>query len=144
LKPYRLKINYLRVGGSTSNLLVLDDGGHFRKATVTGITADPGPEVNCGWRVDSRQIRVTLPAKTLIPWDWVIRIGYIATAPATTTVTAAGMSVPVEVHRGLGVLFLMVRGSVDSLQIGPLSNHAALCSNDIQVGTPSAVPGTTP
>jgi hypothetical protein len=144
LRPLGLKVNYLRPGASTSNLVVLDDLGTFRRAAVNGLNVDPGPRADCGWRIESKPVKVTLPVKTIVPWDWVVRIGYIATDDADGEVTAGQTTAQIHVHRGLGVVFLLVEGTVDSVQFGGLTNGAAICTNDIQVGTALAIPGSTP
>lgn len=144
LRPLDLKLSYLHVGQATDRLVVLDDDGNFRRAAINGLVANPGPAINCGWRVDAEPVAITLPNATLVPWTWVVRIGYIATADATTVVTAGSKSVPIAVHRGLGEVFVMVEGMVTSVRLGGLSDGAGLCTNDVQVGTAVPIPGSTP
>jgi hypothetical protein len=144
LKPYGITPQYLEPGQSTARFGVLDGAGHLRRAAINGILLPPGPDATCGYHLGAPGRRLVLPERTIIPWDWVIRIGYISARQSTGAVTAAGMTVPVTFHRGIGEVFVMVRGMVDTIDVGGLQRGASICSNEIAVGTPSAIPGSTP
>jgi hypothetical protein len=129
---------------SATPLYMLDDTGHVRQADVTdGSHNSPGPTRNCGWRVTDQPARVPL-VRNMVAWTWMVRIGYIASAEATTWVTAGTTSVKVPIHAGLNALFLEVQGPVDVIGFSGLSGSAALCTNEIRVGQPVAIPFSRP
>lgn len=136
LRPLDVDLPYATVGQATENLVILDPEGRFGPAAIKGYTADPGPEVNCGYRVGSKPTSISMPAKTPVPWDWTIRIGYLATGTGTTTVRAASTTMKVTVHKGPGTMYLPVRGTVHHIRFGGLSNRVQFCTNDVAVGTP--------
>jgi hypothetical protein len=78
-----------------------------------------------------------------VPGGWVLRMGYIASGDATTTLTAGGTRVDVPVHRGLHTLFVRVSGTITSMRLSGFSGATSLCTADVTVGTPVAIPGTT-
>ncbi|MFV0462373.1 MAG: hypothetical protein ACK5MP_04115 [Nostocoides sp.] len=138
LRPLGIDLTVLAPGESADDLLILNRAGHFEPAGVQGLAVSAGPELNCGYRITSEPRQIRLPARTTVPWDWVVRIGYLADRPGQVTLTAADTTTTLQIHQGPGAVYALVSGSVEVLTFGGLSNGASLCTNDIRVGT--AVP----
>jgi hypothetical protein len=68
-----------------------------------------------------------------------VRVGYLATADDTMTVSVDGVGVEVPVLRGLHNAYLRHDGAVTDLTIGGLSEGTTVCVDPVEVGTP--VPG---
>ena len=134
--------SYLAPGQVVEQLDVVAPDGHLRRALVRGPKNLPGKVSNCGWLVQSAPVTVPLFGRT-VPGDWVLRMGYIASADATTTLTAGVTRVDVPVRRGLNTLFVRVSGTVTSIRLSGFTGSTSLCTADVTVGTPVAVPGTT-
>jgi hypothetical protein len=139
---FRPRPEFLTPGRYASDLLLTDDSGHLRLATVEGFTNVPGSVKGCGYRIEDALVSIKLGATTL-PWLWYVRIGYIASDDATTTVRAGRTVTSAKVHRGLGNLFVMGDGAIGTVELSGLS-AGALCTDDVAVGFLKAVPGTHP
>lgn len=122
---------------------MVDDGGHLRRALIkTGITTDEGPVEGCGWAMSG----TTGPSTAVIPlggstydYQWWLRIAYVASGASGVTVEAGDSTVQGSLNKGLGSLYVKVRGSFDEVRISGLEDDAGVCVDTIEVGTP--VPG---
>lgn len=146
LPPAGLDLPYLDVGQVAPRLLVIDASGSFRDAAVEGPAVPPGPEVNCGYRIGSRPSTLSLADKTVVPWKWLIRIGYLSSGSGTTTVHAGDTTTTMTVERGVGTRYLLVSGVVKDITFGGFDGSTEICTNDVTVGTAVPLPaaGSTP
>jgi len=142
LAAFRPRPRFLTPGRYASELLMTDDTGHLRLAVVEGFTNVPGPVRGCGYRIEERPVSITLGATTM-PWLWYVRIGYIATEDATTTVRAGRLVTQAKIHEGLGNLFVMGDGAIGSVEVSGLSD-GALCTDDVIVGSIKPLPSPAP
>ncbi|KRF17350.1 hypothetical protein ASG90_08645 [Nocardioides sp. Soil797] len=129
-----------RFPDATGQLVVLDDGGHLRKALIrTGVTSLPGPTGGCGWLVEGPATAAVPLSNPTVDYEWWLRISYVGSRASDVTVAAGESTVHGTVHSGLGSLYVKVRGSLDEIRISGLDDGDALCVDKIEVGTP--VPG---
>jgi hypothetical protein len=134
---------FLKPGSSSSALYVVDSKGHIRDVAIIGLSNRPGHAPNCGYRVGDHSVVVPLTKRTLV-WRWTVRIGYVSTGESDSWVTAGFIRTPVHIHSGLNTLYVMGWGDFDGVTIGPLQGGTSLCTNDLQVGNATPVPGTRP
>lgn len=134
--------SFLTPGRSSNELFTPDDTGHLRAVFVDGFHNQPGPEKSCGWRVDSSPVLIPLEKATL-PWQWTVRMDYLATADASTTVTAGTVTTPVTIHAGANSLYVIGEGAIGSVVVDGLSN-GGLCTDDVSVGFARPIPDTHP
>ena len=125
-------------GPTDDALFMLDDDGHLRRATVTGVTGKDGPRRGCGWRVEGRPVEVPLRRETAA-FTWTVRIGYISSGTTDGTVTVGDGSTPVTFHDGLGSVFLRAEGPVDAVTVETDRQGVVVCTDDVTVGSPSPV-----
>lgn len=142
MSGFRPRPRFLTPGSATEALYVPDESGHLRTATVDGFRNRPGPSAGCGWRVESDPVSIPLEKATL-PWQWTVRIGYLASEEARTTVTAGTVTSTVTVRPGVHSLFVIGEGPIGTVGLGGLS-AGALCTHDVTVGFARAVPDTQP
>lgn len=135
-----LLVDNARFPESTSELVVLDDGGSPRLAVIAqGTKSRPGPVPGCGWPVG--QAPTTIPLESgLFDFTWWVRIGYLASTDDTMVVRADGTEQEVEVSKGLNNVFVHVEGAFDSITLGGLREpRSRVCVDTVEVGQP--VPG---
>lgn len=118
---------------------LLDDQGHLRPMTVSGVASRPGPIAGCGWRIDHSGGGIPLESN-VFDWYWAIRIGYLASADTTAFVSLGNAAVEVELHRGLNQIVLPVVAGGDTVRLSGLPDDVTICVGDIQVGKPVALP----
>lgn len=133
---------FLTPGDSADELFVPDDTGHLRAVFVDGFRNASGPAGPCGWRVEQDPVSIPLTKATL-PWLWTVRIGYLATQDAATTVTAGTITTRVAVRKGYNAVYVLGEGAIGEVRLGGLS-QGALCTADVTVGFPRATPDTRP
>jgi hypothetical protein len=134
--------SFLMPGRSADELYLPDDSGHLRSAWVDGFHNKPGPEKTCGWRIDRSPVSIPLEKPTT-PWQWTVRIGYLATDDAVATVTAGTVTSKVAIQRGFDSIYVLGEGAITSVDISALS-AGGMCTNDVTVGFVRPVPGTRP
>lgn len=131
--------HFLEPGQTAEDLHVVDQDGRIQRGAIDGVHAAPGPAGDCGWRLGSEPVDITMrPASW--PGYWTVRIGYLASAATTATVTAGNTTLTVPFQRGLGSVWFLTSGTVASIQVSGLSSAATVCTNDVSVGTPVPVP----
>jgi hypothetical protein len=144
LRPLPGRREFLALGRPVERLAVVDDSGHLRRAEAVGQSALPGPMTNgCGWLLGARPVRIPLSG-TPFPWTWLLRMGYIASADTTATITAGLTTAQVQLQRGPHDVFLEVTGAIDSVRISALTGGATACTAELGVGRATAIPGTIP
>jgi hypothetical protein len=133
----------LASGPAADDLLVLDSTGHLHRATVDGISARKGPTKGCGWRLGADPVTIPLQRETL-PFHWTMRIGYLSTAATSASVTVGGHRTTVPFHAGLGAVYLVVDGAVDSFDVSALRGGGTVCTDEITVGKAVPADGAQP
>ncbi|MEP6852418.1 MAG: hypothetical protein ABJA87_07170 [bacterium] len=134
---------FLTAGVSSDQLYLPDDSGHLRAAAVVGANAEKGPMSQCGWMVRSAPVAIPLTAPT--PQStWTVRIGYISSRDATTTITVGSTTITAGLQRGLHALYFIADGAVSDVRIDGMPADETLCTDEIAVGGPLPIPGTTP
>ncbi|MCW2674333.1 MAG: hypothetical protein JWP14_2922 [Frankiales bacterium] len=131
----------LKTGGSATDLRILDDQGHVRLAYVGGAVAKPGPTPLCGWFASGPAGVVIPMAVPVFDFTWTMRIGYLASEDTRAVITAARQSVRVQLHKGSHAVYVQLSGPVGAVRIDGLAPGASVCTDDVHVGTPVALPG---
>jgi hypothetical protein len=130
----------LGIGDSADDLRMLDDRGHVRHTYVGGAAAEPGP-TTCGW-FGSGPGGVVVPMPVpIFDYAWTLRIGYLASENTRAVITAARQSVHVQLHQGLHALYVQLSGPVGAVRIDGMAPGSSVCTDDVHVGTPVALPG---
>ncbi|NUT33372.1 MAG: hypothetical protein HOV79_09880 [Hamadaea sp.] len=113
---------------------ILDDEGHIRPATVTGVEIPRGPVEGCGHLVgNSTPTRIPLD-HPVIEWDWVVYFGYVSSGNATASLRLGGTTREFPVRQGLNQIFLAVHGGGDAVEVSVADPAVVLCTNKITVG----------
>jgi hypothetical protein len=134
----------LDVGSSAPRIVIPDEEGHLRLALVRGARGVGAPSTPCGWTLGRREVSVSIP-RAILPPRPVIRIGYLASSATTLTMTANGRSSRIPIAEGPGTAFVQVSGAdLSSLAFSASDDGATVCTDDITVGTPVPIPGSTP
>lgn len=126
----------------TSDLTSIDDTGAIVPALVDGTDALPGPIDACGWRAGPGSTYIAL-AEDVPPFQYTVRIGYLASADATVEVSFQSPGAPVytvPIKRGLHPVFLTMDGGGRFLKITAPSDRATLCTDDVVVGEVVPIP----
>ncbi|MGZ6803397.1 MAG: hypothetical protein ACXVFU_10110 [Nocardioidaceae bacterium] len=132
---------FLRAGGTSTSLHAVDDSGHVRLAAVEGDRARTGPVAGCGWFAHGEAgASVPLAVRTF-DYDWTVRIGYLASEATRATITAGDRTFAVQLDAGLHALYLRTSGAFDAVRIEGLTPSASVCTDDVRVGVPTALPG---
>lgn len=125
---------------TSAQLAVVGPDGTLRRALIgPGVRSKPGPKPDCGWLVKKagREIELTERA---FPWEWWVRIGYLASQDSPVEVSAGSDRVSATVEAGLNNLYVKVDGGAfDTVTIDGLDAGASMCVDTIEVGQP--VPG---
>lgn len=123
----------------SSELAMLGDDGGLRRVLIEpGVTNQPGPVDECGWRVDPGGAVVPLSGR-VYEWDWWMRIGYLASQTSDVTVTAGETRRTTQLQPGLNSLYVKNTGGFDEVSITGLAPGTTLCVDRVEVGKP--VPG---
>ncbi len=141
--PFLPSERRLAPGHPAASIALPDDSGRLRLASVSGVHAAPGPSPGCGWQLGAVPLVVPLEG-TAPDAVAVIRIGYIASHATALTVSAGTTITTVPIEAGLHTAFLAVDGPVHSLSVTAADETARVCSDDVTVGAPVVIPGTTP
>lgn len=141
--PFLPADRVLTPGEAGPSIALPDASGRLDVASVSGVRAAPGPTPGCGWRLGPTRTEVPLVSRAPDPVA-VIRMGYIADHATTLTVRAGHTSLPVLVSEGLGTAFVAVVGPVDALTVEPTGDTTTVCTDDVTVGAPVGLPGTSP
>ncbi|WP_270889443.1 hypothetical protein [Pedococcus sp. 5OH_020] len=142
MSAFEPRPRFLTAGRSADELYMPDDTGHLRRVAVEGFPNRKGRSHGCGWRVERQPVSIPLTRPTL-PWRWTARVGYLASEDATATVRVGSVTSMVRIRRGVNTLFVLGEGVVDSVDLTGLS-RGALCTDDVTVGSPRAVPYSHP
>lgn len=121
---------------SYTNPYYLTEDGHFVPMTVAG-TKSPAPLPGlCGWLSKAGQIAVPLTGSAY-EWNWAVRVGYLADQDTQATIVLGKDRQTVQLHRGLGEVYLPMVGGGNEVRVEGLNPQAKVCVGDVQVGTPA-------
>jgi hypothetical protein len=134
LRPLPRPLDYATSG--TDHVLYLAPDGHLRQLALT-----PGQEAviperpsRCTYRVGQGVRRIPLQGPALFG-GWWVRIGYIATADSSITVSAGGRTQETSVSRGLHTLYFQAGDRpFHRIRLAGLIGGATLCTDDVTVG----------
>ena len=131
----------LKTGGTATDLRILDEEGHVRRAYLDGARAKPGPIPSCGW-LASGPVGAVIPMATpVFDYTWTMRIAYIASEDTRAVITAARQSIHVHLHKGVNAIYVQLSGPIGAVRIDSLAADASVCTTEVRVGTPVALPG---
>jgi hypothetical protein len=140
LAPLPTPPRVLATGEWTDDLHILDQDGHVRAAYVDGVRNQPGPTPSCGW-LASDTLGVAVPLGVpVFNFNWTLRLGYLASEDTRAMITAGRQSVRVQLQKGLHAVYVSLSGPVAYVSIDGLAQGASVCTDDVRVGTPVALP----
>ena len=123
-----------------TNPYYLAEDGHFVKMTVAGMKSPvppPAPPGRCaGWTPQAGEIAVPLSGSAY-EWTWTVRVGYLAAGDTQATIVLGDDRERVQLHKGLGEIFLPMIGGGNEVRVEDMSPDANVCVGDVQVGTPA-------
>jgi hypothetical protein len=114
----------------------LDPTGRFQQMAVVGAESPTLPEGSCGWNARAGQVAIPLDSRAF-PWQWAVRIGYLADKDTTARVVLGQAEQEVHLDEGLGEVFVTLVGGGNSVEIQGLDPAAHVCVGDVQVGNPA-------
>lgn len=121
---------------------MVDPGGRLRLFDLLALVADqPSNDEVCGHAVTESGATVQLK-KPITGDKMVARISYYTSAQGTMAVTAAGVEQMIGLRQDLNIVDVVVRGSVDSLEMQLNQDDAqddpgTVCVVSVQVGFPT-------
>jgi hypothetical protein len=119
---------------------VFDDAGHIRKAMVSGYHVPPGPDSQCGYRLESgRTVSLALEHE-VYEWQWVVRIAYISSGPSAALLRLGDGSHWFQVHKGVGQIIFVIEGVGNTVELTVQDPSVTLCLYDVTVGQPVPAP----
>jgi hypothetical protein len=132
------------VTAGTDRVLNLAPDGHLAPLDVTAVHhAIPSSNPRCAYRVGRGTRTIPLEGPFLFG-NWWVKVGYIATADSSITVSAGGESHQTSVSRGLHTLYFEAGDQrFDTIRLGGLVGDATLCTDDVTVGRATVVPPTS-
>ena len=142
LAPLRQRPAFLRFGHPSATLAVVDGSGHLRLPQIRGVANQPGPDRNCGYRIHDSTVTVPLRSAALAG-TWVLRMGYLSDGEADLQLTAGDTTQTVPVTKGLNSAYLLVPGGIGSIVIRSTNPEVHVCTDEITVGFPYPVDGST-
>jgi hypothetical protein len=114
----------------------LDPSGRFQQMAVEGSESPALPEGSCGWNARAGQVAIPLESRAF-PWQWAVRIGYLADRDTTATVVLGQAEQEVHLTKGLGEVFVTMVGGGSSVELQDVDADAHVCVGDVQVGNPA-------
>ena len=121
---------------SYTNPYYLAEDGRFVPMTVVGMKSPAPLPGLCGWVSKDGQITVPLTGSAFV-WNWAVRVGYLADRDTRATIVLGKDRQTVQLHEGLGEVYLPLVGGGNEVRIEGLSPDAKVCVGDVQVGAPA-------
>jgi hypothetical protein len=115
----------------------LTPSGRFQRMAVEGAESPALPPGSCGFNVVDGSVIVPLGSNAF-DWQWAVRVGYLADRDTTATIALGDAEREVQLHKGLGEVFVTVVGTGNSVAIRGVDPNANVCIGDVQVGNPVA------
>jgi len=119
-----------------TNPYYLAEDGHFVPMTVAGMSSPARLPGQCGWTPQAGEIAVPLTAAAY-DWTWTVRVGYLAASDTQAAVVLGRDRQRVQLHKGLGQIFLPMTGGGDEVRVEEMNPDANVCVGDVQVGSPA-------
>jgi hypothetical protein len=115
----------------------LDDGGFPHK--ITGVkdqvVSKAGPLDKCGYPVD--QDVVTIPLSNRVEGRRLLRMEYYTSSAGPVRLTLGTSTQEVNFAEGLHVLYIVVNGKSDRLEVNRSTKVYPICVVDVQIGSPA-------
>ena len=115
--------------GATTELRMLDSGGHLVDAKVTWVRSIvEGPAPQCGYFVQP-DFGVRMPLDgPLLPADWTAEINYLANSEGSMTMSLSeGPETKVPVRPGLNRVFVRLAGAGDAINVAANTSALSVC-----------------
>lgn len=124
----------IKVTRDLSDPVMFNDRGELVAAAVDGIESFPGPDGDCGWAVKREPVVIPIDGN-LFPWEYTIRLRYLAANNASVPVRLGdGQQVDLDVLEGPNVALLRVDGGGSSVTVGPYDGPEGICIAQVTVG----------
>lgn len=137
VRPVRPDLQFVDAGDESLRA-VAEDGTLRPAALAVARRAAPVPKSSCPHRVARFREQVVLDGPVIFG-GWWVRVGYLATGNGAIEVSAGGMSHSTEIRQGLHYLYFRAGDKrFDTIQLGPITGPAVLCTSDVAVGRPRA------
>lgn len=118
-----------------TNPYFMGKDGRLIPMTVAGV-GSPAPLAGfCGWATKDGRVSVPLTAP-VFAWSWAVRVGYISDGPTPIIVNFGTGEKSVQLHDGLGEVFLPITGGGSSVDFEGADPNTKVCITDVQVGSP--------
>jgi hypothetical protein len=116
------------------HLSAFDETGRIRRAWVNGVSAEPGPQQGCGYRITGGPVSIPLESSVEDYW-WVVRIAYLSDRDTSATLRiGAGEIIPFDVHRGLNEVFALASGGGGTVEVDLFDDTVGVCTDEVTVG----------
>lgn len=135
--------NRPKFGDQTDQLRVINDDGTIHDATVTGVRSPVGPNPGCGWPVSGQPLWIPLEVPTY-PWDWTVKIAYLAGADTDVVVRLGDGSATVHLSKGLHDVYFPLVGGGSGVLAEVKSPGVGVCIDRVDVGNRTPGPTTAP
>lgn len=121
------------VDQGTDPQILGSSGQPFAPAITGGASALPGPDGDCGYRVDADGTEIEMTGS---PEDffWWASVSYLAAGDTTVTLTIGGTSRQMPVREGLHRWFVRGEGSVDGVSVRAEPDAPGLCIDQVAIG----------
>ena len=114
--------------------MIADPTGHLHPGTVSGSSSSSGQPDQCS--TASRPSVTTTLLGPQLTWPWVVKVAYLAGQHTPATLEYGTGRVPIELEKGLHVVYVQVTGAGNAVRISGLSPFAPVCVGQVTVGTP--------
>ncbi|RSM65163.1 hypothetical protein DMH04_49835 [Kibdelosporangium aridum] len=120
----------------TENMYMLDDNGSPRKINNVRdpVVGRPGPYAKCGYAVGYNT--ATIPLSGRVDGRRLLRMEYYTSGKGPVTMRLGKATHEIHLNDGLHVLYLVVDGSFDRVDINRATQVDPMCVVDVRIGTP--------
>jgi hypothetical protein len=143
--PHHLQSNFFRPVKNgpvfvteSENPSYFDDAGHVHLVGVEGPSTLPGPDPGCGYKVDGGGVTRVMPLTSdRFEWQWIVKVQYLASAPATAVIRFGDAEHRFEVRQGLHDLYFVMVAGGDAVRMTVDDPGVAVCVDRVTVGNPT-------
>lgn len=138
LTPYATDVDFRTQ--AVDRLMIVGPDGRVGPAAFPPVrSAKPGPRRHCGYVIDQdpRDIELDGP---LMDGGWWVRVGFLASEATTIRVSAGTADHAVDVPAGVHSIMVAAEGGFDEITLSATNPQATVCTDDVTVGRPEAVP----
>jgi hypothetical protein len=143
--PHHLQSNFFRpvkdgpvFVTESENPSYFDDAGHIHLVGVNGPSTLPGPDPGCGYKVDGGGVTRIMPLTSeLFDWQWVVKVQYLSSAPATAVIRFGDAEHRYEVKPGLHDLYFVMVAGGNSVRMAVDDPGVTVCVDRVTIGNPT-------